>query len=59
LFNKIGPAVFIVPTDPEQTYFPKIKSRVTKTGSMESNPIHRMSPELSSEQEDIFLKFLK
>ena len=59
LFNKIGPAVFIVPTDPEQTYFPKIKSRVTKTGSMESNPIHRMSPELSPEQEDIFLKFLK
>ncbi len=37
---------FIVPIDPEQTYFPKISSRVTASGSMESNPIDRMSPEI-------------
>lgn len=37
---------FIVPVDPEQTYFPKISSRVTETGSMESNPIDRMTPEI-------------
>lgn len=37
---------FIVPVDPEQTYFPKISSRVTATGSMESNPIDRMTPEI-------------
>jgi acetolactate synthase I/II/III large subunit len=37
---------FIVPIDPEQTYFPKISSRVTATGSMESNPIDRMTPEI-------------
>lgn len=37
---------FIVPIDPEQTYFPKISSRVTETGSMESNPIDRMTPEI-------------
>lgn len=37
---------FIVPIDPEQTYFPKISSRVTLTGSMESNPIDRMTPEI-------------
>ncbi len=37
---------FIVPVDPEQTYFPKISSRVTQSGSMESNPIDRMSPEI-------------
>ncbi len=41
-----GPAAFIVPIDPEQTYFPKITSRITASGSMESNPLHRMSPEI-------------
>lgn len=41
-----GLQAFIVPIDPEQTYFPKISSRVTATGSMESNPIDRMSPEI-------------
>jgi acetolactate synthase I/II/III large subunit len=37
---------FIVPIDPEQTYFPKISSRVTESGSMESNPIDKMTPEI-------------
>ena len=41
-----GPQAFIVPIDPEQTYFPKISSRITVTGSMESNPIDRMTPDL-------------
>jgi acetolactate synthase-1/2/3 large subunit len=41
-----GPSAFIVPIDPEQTYFPKIASRITASGSMESNPIDRMSPEI-------------
>lgn len=44
-----GPAAFIVPLDPEQTYFPKISSRVTPTGTMESNPIHLMSPDLPAD----------
>ncbi len=42
-----GPAAFLVHIDPKQTYFPKITSRVTESGGMESNPLHRMSPELS------------
>lgn len=46
LFAAPGPACFIVPIDPEQTYFPKITSRVTESGSMESNPLHLMSPDL-------------
>jgi acetolactate synthase-1/2/3 large subunit len=33
-FTIDGPAAFIVSIDPEQTYFPKISSRVTATGSM-------------------------
>lgn len=45
-YNEPGPSAFIVPVDPEQTYFPKVTSRVTASGTMESNPIHLMSPEL-------------
>jgi acetolactate synthase-1/2/3 large subunit len=41
-----GVSGFIVPIDPEQTYFPKISSRITESGSMESNPIDRMTPEI-------------
>jgi acetolactate synthase-1/2/3 large subunit len=48
-FEAEGPAAFIVPVDPKQTYFPKITSRVTETGSMASNPLHRMSPDLDAE----------
>jgi acetolactate synthase-1/2/3 large subunit len=39
----------VVAVDPEQTYFPKVTSRVTEDGSMESNPIHLMSPPISDE----------
>lgn len=46
LFNAPGPAAFLVHIDPKQTYFPKISSRVTESGSMESNPLHRMTPDL-------------
>ena len=44
--REAGPTVFIVDVDPEQTYFPKVTSRVREDGGMESNPIHRMSPDL-------------
>jgi acetolactate synthase-1/2/3 large subunit len=47
LFGAEGPAGFIVPIDPEQTYFPKISSRVAEGGGMESNPLHVMSPDLA------------
>jgi acetolactate synthase I/II/III large subunit len=45
-FAASAPCGFIVPIDPEQTYFPKITSRVTASGTMESNPLHAMSPAL-------------
>ena len=48
-FNEVGPRGFIVHVDPEQTYFPKISSRVTASGSMESNPLHYMTPDLDEE----------
>jgi acetolactate synthase I/II/III large subunit len=48
-FDSPGPAGFVVPVDPDQTYFPKISSRVTEAGSMESAPLHEMTPQLPEE----------
>lgn len=44
-----GPTGFLVPVDPEQTYLPKITSRVLPGGGMESNPLHLMSPPLADD----------
>jgi acetolactate synthase-1/2/3 large subunit len=44
-----GPAAFLVPVDPEQTYLPKITSRVLPDGGMESYPLHLMSPALADD----------
>jgi acetolactate synthase-1/2/3 large subunit len=49
MFAAPGPAFVVVPIDPEQTYYPKITSRVTAAGGMESNPLHLMSPDLDDE----------
>jgi acetolactate synthase-1/2/3 large subunit len=40
------PRAFIVPIDPEQTYYPKITSKLLQNGQMESNPLHLMTPSL-------------
>ncbi len=48
-FNSHGVQAFIVPVDPKQTYFPRITSRMVEGGGMVSNPLHRMTPELSEE----------
>jgi acetolactate synthase I/II/III large subunit len=45
-FAAPGPAAFMVHIDPKQTYFPKISSRITASGGMESNPLHLMTPDL-------------
>jgi len=47
--NEPGPLGLILNVDPEQTYFPKITSRVTADGGMESQPLHLMTPDLSPE----------
>lgn len=54
-----GPAAFIVPIDPEQTYFPKISSRITENGTMESNPLHLMHPLLSDQVRDTVMPYLE
>lgn len=58
LYNSKGVAVFIVKIHPEQTYYPKITSIINPDGSMKSNPLHKMSPELNSVQERKYLKYL-
>ena len=57
LLDAPGPAVFIVAVDPEQSYFPKVTSRVTEDGSMASNPIHLMSPPLPDEVAERVFRF--
>ncbi len=53
-----GPTGFLVPVDPEQTYYPKITSRVTASGSMESAPLHLMSPPLAPDVTADVLRYL-
>ncbi len=59
MFHSDGPAGFLVKIDPEQTYFPKISSRVTASGSMESNPLHLMSPDLEPALAERVLRYLR
>ena len=56
--NDSEPCAFIVPIDPEQTYFPKITSSVLPDGKMQSNPLHLMTPELSIEVASKVFKYL-
>jgi acetolactate synthase-1/2/3 large subunit len=58
LLNSDGPAVFIVKLDPDQLYFPKIGSRINKSGVMASSPIHLMDPPLNQDQASKFLKYV-
>jgi len=46
-FEEKGLVVFVVTINPQQTYFPKISSKISEDGSMVSNPLHLMTPELS------------
>lgn len=58
-FSGSGIVGFIVQVDPEQTYLPKITSRVTETGSMASHPLDKMTPELDHTTRSKVCKFLE
>ena len=58
LWDHEGPAMFLVPLYPEQSYFPKISSRISANGGMESNPLHLMSPELPPDTSAFALKYI-
>lgn len=57
LWQVENPAVFLVPLHPEQTYFPKITSRISASGSMESNPLHLMTPDLPAEIKNVAMRY--
>ena len=46
VLNETGLAVGLIHVHPDQQYFPKIASRLSTYGEIESNPIHLMQPEL-------------
>jgi acetolactate synthase-1/2/3 large subunit len=54
-----GPHAFIVPIDPEQTYWPKVTSRINASGGMESQPLHLMTPELAPDVASRVFRYLR
>ena len=58
LFDAPGPALFEVPVDVEQPYWPKIGSRVTPEGSMVSAALHLMSPDLDPSTSESVMPYL-
>jgi acetolactate synthase-1/2/3 large subunit len=59
VLDRSEPEVIEVKIDPEQTYFPKITSRILSSGAMTSNPLHLMTPDLSFEEIERFLPYLQ
>lgn len=53
-----GPVLVEVPIDPEQTYFPKISSVALPNGSMRSNPLHLMDPELPLDVKESVFRYM-
>jgi acetolactate synthase-1/2/3 large subunit len=53
LMAQPGPLLVSVSLDPEQTYFPKISSKVLPDGSMASSPLDEMTPALDDETRQI------
>ena len=58
LLKQKGPAAFIVKIHPDQSYLPKVTSKIFSDGKMRSNPIHLMDPPLSSEISESVFRFL-
>jgi acetolactate synthase-1/2/3 large subunit len=58
LLDNDKPHGFIVNVHPEQTYFPKITSQILADGSMQSNPLHLMTPELDAGVSQAVFKYL-
>ena len=58
MLSSDGPAAFIVDIHPDQSYLPKVTSRIFADGNMRSNPIHLMNPQLDKEISDMVFKYL-
>ena len=58
LLKQKSPAAFIVKIHPDQSYLPKVTSKIFSDGKMRSNPIHLMDPPLSAEISESVFRFL-
>lgn len=58
LLKKKGPAAFIIKVHPDQSFLPKVTSKIFSDGKMKSNPIHLMQPELPSKLASQVFKYL-
>jgi acetolactate synthase-1/2/3 large subunit len=58
ILQRAEPEFIEVKIDPDQTYYPKITSRILASGAMASNPLHFMTPDLTSSDVDQYLPYL-
>lgn len=58
LLKGAGPAAFIVNIHPDQSYLPKVTSKIFSDGKMRSNPIHLMDPPLPNEISELVFRYL-
>jgi acetolactate synthase-1/2/3 large subunit len=59
VLEQVGPTFVEIQIDPDQTYFPKITSRILPSGAMVSNPLHLMTPDLSFSEIELYLPYLE
>jgi acetolactate synthase-1/2/3 large subunit len=57
ILGEKGPIVGLIHVHPDQAYYPKIASKLSAKGEIESNPIHLMQPEISPELFESVMKF--
>ncbi len=57
VLKKHGPVVGLVHLHPDQPFLPKIASKLSPNGVIESNPIHLMEPALPAELFDAVMKY--
>jgi acetolactate synthase-1/2/3 large subunit len=53
-----GPDLMVISCDPEYDYVPKVLSRKTSSGNMESNPIQTMWPSLDATTEEVAFRYM-
>jgi acetolactate synthase-1/2/3 large subunit len=58
LFACDGPAAFLIDIHEDQPFYPKVTSKIFSDGTMKSNPIHLMDPQISAELADQVFKYL-
>ena len=58
-FNSDVPHIFFIRVHPEQTFYPKISSRINEFGGMESEPLWGISPQLSPQLSELVFKYFK